>query len=243
MEKAGQHQIDLKMIGGLAVYQQCGVTTCGGLERQPYKDIDFLGKSDQNIKAEYFFKKLGFRRVGLNDWGANIEFHNYRAQVDGLNRELDIEVYFGSLEFNHLIPKPYFSSTYPFTIPPGQLLLSKWAIVDLTEKDIIDIGTLLLNFDIGDQYEKSLSQSYLNSAFSDGLAGARMAKTCTINLTLLQKYFNEGKIENDSRVKLFNQFTILDKILTDASVSTIWKIRNNFGLEKKWYRDAQPRQI
>jgi hypothetical protein len=241
MALGDEHGISLRLIGGLAVLENCKPEFRSVTKREQYHDIDFFGRIEQTAKVDKFFKKIGFEHVGIPNECSNCVFHIYNGLVPGIDRLMQIEVYFGEMIFNHHIPKPYFSAHFPRTIPVTQLLLSKWAIRKLTHKDIVDILMLLLNFEVGGDANSQINAKLLKNIFSVGFRGWGFYKTCTINMSRISYQAEQIELDRELKIKLFNQIHILEEILVEKPKSILWQIRSLIGTNLSWYYDVQPR--
>src|ERR1700731_1652830 len=139
IEAADRQNIQLRTFGGIGVRAHCKGIGVEALSVREYKkwDLDLVAQISGLPSVDRFLRasKLELVTTGFHRGG---DYRLYERK-DG-HRDFTVDVYFvGQLRLNHGVPGPYFDSENKYTLPITQLLLSKLAVLELTEKDIIDI--------------------------------------------------------------------------------------------------------
>ena len=225
--------IILRVIGSLAFQMHC--QKYGFLQAamgRAYTDIDFAAYSRQTRDIQALMAGLGYhenREVFVVSEGG-------RAIFDRPEVGLHIDVFYGKLDFCHVIHwEDRLEVDHP-SIPLAVMLLEKMQIVKINEKDVIDTIMLLLEHPLGDTDKETI-----NIHRVAGLCGSDWGlwRTTTMNLDkvrqLAQGYTQltaEQKEKVDSQVK-----TALARIEREPK-SLAWRLRARVGDRVKWYKDV-----
>src|SRR5512147_3131923 len=143
--EAHQHHIRLRAFGGLAIYEHSRNNL--RLFHRESPDVDFMVPKKEWRKLESFFQEMGYsphKQFNLLNGSQRQIYYN---KLTG--HRIDILV--GDFEMCHKLPLNGRLKMHPITIPLAELFLSKAQIVQLNRKDAIDIISLLLNKDLGDE--------------------------------------------------------------------------------------------
>lgn len=230
LEEADRRNLTLRVLGALAFHMRCPNFNYIQTETQRYfTDIDFMAYFPQMGEVERLFTDLGY--VG----------DPRLKTVPGIRRSIfhheeyawHSDVFYDVLEFSHEIDlRGRLEKDYP-TLSPVDLLLEKLQIVQINEKDIIDILMLLREHEIG----------------ADGVDADHLAqllkrdwglwRTATGNLRkcdqLADKYDILG--EEDRRV-IRERLRALEDRIEHEPPTLRWRLRNSIGDRIKWYRDV-----
>lgn len=235
---ASQKNIDLRLFGsvGIGIYcQSNGII----IDETCFKDIDFVGKIEQLNKANEVINDLGFTMTHFQ-YSKNGEHRVYKSITGKYSRELSIDIYFGMLTFNHTIPPPYFDNVNKYTIPPTQLLISKLAIVEITEKDKKDIALLLHQLLIGNENTTTtIKEGYLVEILCRSCQGWEISQTVIKNLNSVKTYLcNITSIDNSIHNTIMEKIETLTIIIEQSDKSLTWRIRKFIGTKVKHYKEA-----
>ena len=233
---ASSKNIDLRIFGSIAVDILCEFNDENNVNM---KDVDFVAKEEQMPQVLKFFNDIGFSNNNPiyteNGW-----HYNFNSRENLYKNSLHLDVYFGELTFNHKIPPPYFDDNYKFTIPVSTLLLSKLAIVEITEKDKNAIYKILFTFEISNNDKlNSIHLKYFAEVWSAGWHGWELAKTCSINISNLKKeivLLDDSKEEYKQRI--IRNLNKLQSIMNRVKKNCCWNTRNYIGDKKKHYKDS-----
>lgn len=233
MMEARRKELTIRIVGGVAVRIHC--PKFKHLEyslKRSLVDIDFAAYRKDVKKVEQLFANLGYQE----NQSVKFLFGTERRIFFHPEENHHCDVFLDRLRFCHDIPlEKRLEIDYP-TISLVDLLLSKLQIVQINEKDIIDVVILLREHDIGSSDKETINTEYLSilSANDWGLW-----KTVIVNLekikVLTPRYLKCQTDEVDVKSKIDR---LLEKMHTEPK-SIKWKIRNLIGEKMKWYREVE----
>lgn len=225
--------IILRVIGSLAFQMHC--QKYGYLQAamgRAYTDIDFAAYHRQTKAIQELMAGLGYhenREVFIVSEGDRAIFE--RPDVG-----LHIDVFFGKLDFCHVIHWEGRLEVDHLSIPLAEMLLEKMQIVQINEKDIIDTIMLLLEHPLGDEDNETINIKRIAGLCSTDWG---LWRTTTMNLDkvrqLAQGYeqlTGEQKEIIDLQVK-----ASLARIDQEPK-SLAWRLRARVGDRVKWYKDV-----
>ncbi|MCX6035479.1 MAG: hypothetical protein NTV38_10980, partial [Chloroflexi bacterium] len=197
-----------------------------------YTDIDFAAYHRQTKEIQVLLAGLGYhenREVFIVSEGDRSIFE--RPEVG-----LHIDVFFGKLDFCHVIHwEGRLEVDHP-SIPLAEMLLEKMQIVQINEKDIIDTIMLFLEHPLGAGDTETINIKHVAGLCSTDWG---LWRTTTMNLEkvrqLAQSYeqlTGEQKGIIDSQVK-----AALERIDHEPK-SLAWRLRARVGDRVKWYKDV-----
>jgi hypothetical protein len=225
----------LRALGGVGVRIHCQQMDEFGLsERVINNDIDFVSSPLHIDGIDRFFLDSNFSLVGYPHVYRQGEHRSYVFLPPSVPKaELHADVYFGTLRFNHTVPRPYFDERTEYTIPISQLLLSKLAIVNLDYKDILDIAALLAEHEIGEGENAEIVQSReLLRAWGRGCSGWGLRKTCALNIIRVRAEIKANiSLSGMFKAKVCSRLDVLDRLIRHCPKSMCWRARNAVGEE------------
>ena len=177
IDSANAKNIQIRAIGGLAV--QVHNKTNHPLFLRQFGDLDFVVASKQRREFEAFMPEVGYsphRQFNVLNGDQRQIYYQ-----DGTDMKIDIFV--GDFEMCHKIPLENRLTADPLTIPLAELLLSKAQIVELNRKDALDIASILLNNETGDDDREKINLKILAQLCSQDWG---LYKTTSINLNRVE---------------------------------------------------------
>jgi hypothetical protein len=223
--------VALRVIGALAFHHHC--PQFGYLQAQlkrVYTDIDFAGYAKQSKPIRELFRSIGYDE--------DVEINSFHAEAGRLifnhpQTHLHIDVFMDKLDFCHPIPwKNRLEVDYP-TIPLAELLLEKTQIVQINEKDIIDVIMLLREHEIGAGDEDVINASHVASLCA-GEWG--LWRTTTMNLDKVRDYLPHLDLKEGDKEVVMRRLGELRTVIDDFPKGTKWKLRARVGDKVKWYK-------
>lgn len=232
VDAANAKNIQLRALGGLAV-QVHNKKNHPAFIRE-FGDLDFVIASKQRHDFEAFMSTVGYSAHKqfntLNGDQRQIYYHN--------DNEMKIDIFVGDFEMCHKIPMENRLAADPITIPLAELLLSKAQIVELNHKDLMDIASLLLNNELGNNDQDTINLQILAQLCSQDWG---LYKTTSLNLQKVTDMIKKDdtaltQVEKDlviSRAQgIQNTFEEMPKPLP-------WQIRDRVGTRVKWYIEVE----
>lgn len=232
IDAARAQNIFLRLIGGLAVrihsrdYQKF-------FTRQ-YPDIDFVTYSGARRELESFFLSMDYtshRQFNLLN-GA----HRQIYLDDSTGRHIDI--FLGDFEMCHKLPLEGRLHLDPATIPLAELLLSKSQIVELNRKDALDIASLLLYNELGDNDDGKINLQRIARLCSDDWG---LYKTTSINLKRVEEILSDESlaISSEERELIIDRVRQILNTFDTMPKSLAWQMRDKVGTRVRWYTEVE----
>ena len=225
--------IILRVIGSLAFQMHC--PKFGYLQAamgRAYTDIDFAAYHKQTKEIQALMAGLGYRE----NREVFIVSEGDRSIFERPDVGLHIDVFYGKLDFCHVIHWDGRLEVDHPSIPLAEMLLEKMQIVQINEKDIIDTIMLLLEHPLGDEDRETINIKRVAGLCSTDWG---LWRTTTMNLDkvrqLAQGYeqLNAGQKETiASQVK-----AALARIDQEPK-PLAWRLRARVGDRVKWYKEV-----
>lgn len=229
---AAQSAVTLRLLGALAFELRCPhqASLRKELGRQ-LSDLDYMSLTRQWDQVVSLITGLGYsfdeRRAMLHGHDRLIFFHPEGLRVD---------VFFDKLDMCHSLDLRERLEVHDQTLSLADLLLEKLQIVRITEKDIIDMIALFLEYPLS-MDEQGINASYISNRLAWDWGFYHTAVT---NLLRLRDEFLPAitlLTEADRRTVQDRISALLERI--EAAPKTArWKVRQKIGTSVKWYKDV-----
>ena len=230
--EAAQSAVTLRLLGALAFELRCPrqASLRKELGRQ-LSDLDYMSLTRQWDQVVSLITGLGYsfdeRRAMLHGHDRLIFFHPEGLRVD---------VFFDKLDMCHSLDLRERLDVHDQTLSLADLLLEKLQIVRITEKDIIDMIALFLEYPLS-MDEQGINASYISNRFAWDWGFYYTSKT---NLLRLRDEFLPAMplhTESDRR-SVYDRISALLERIEAAPKTVKWKVRDKIGTSVKWYKDV-----
>jgi hypothetical protein len=223
LEAANAEGILLRLLGGLAIHLQSPSSREHEQLRRSYKDLDFATLSKYSAKTKMLFAKLGYS--GNKSFNA-LHGHQRLLFYDDQNgRQVDIFV--DRMQMCHNIDFRSRMNIDERTLSPADLLLTKLQIVEVNEKDMLDVIALFIDYDVEDD-DRGIHAQYISRLVSNDWG---FQKTLDLNLNKTKAFAIERKFPDYVTGRID---TLMAKI--GAHPKTLaWKARAMVGERVRWY--------
>lgn len=147
--------VDARLVGGLAV-----LTLCAGPERcrRDHRDVDLVAPRRQAGRLLATLTRLGYEEnshVRLASSGALLQAYRPCRHTDGHGRQIHsddrVDVYLDAFHLHHSLPLRRRLRREAYTLPPSDVLLAKLLRTHMSEADVQDVATLLLDVPLRDE--------------------------------------------------------------------------------------------
>lgn len=225
--------LHLRVFGGLAIYVHSQNDTRFFHRESP--DLDFVIPKNERHKLESYFHEMGYSPNKqfniLNGAQRQIFFHD---QVE--ERRIDILV--GDFEMCHKLPLEGRFDVDSITIPLTDLFLSKAQVVQLNRKDALDIISLLLNNEIGDEESGSIDLQRITHLCGNDWG---LYKTTSMNLERVEELLTDKDISlsAEERNLIIGRIRKIQKAFDEMPKSVAWKMRDKVGTRIRWYQEVE----
>jgi hypothetical protein len=197
-------------------------------------DIDFVAYQKQWKQVrQLFVKQLSWQEPAAYMMAVASRLIFFDPKIEGLHSD----VFFDKLEFCHDIPfKGRLEVDHP-TLPLAELLLEKLQIVQINEKDIVDIIMLTREHDIGSSDKETINADRIAKLLSQEWG---FYFTATTNLKKVRDEFLPGHsiLAEDDRSDVAKKISLLLDRIESEPKSMSWRVRARVGTGRKWYRDS-----
>lgn len=228
IEAAQKEGIFIRLIGGLAVWLHCPSSVAGPLARK-YKDADFVTDKEGSIRLPDFFERMGYvPNKTFNTLSGDWRQLYYDPYHD--NRQIDI--FISEFSMCHKIPLEGRLDKDKLTIPLAELFLTKAQIVELNQKDLIDMLAILLDHPVGPSDDDTI-----NSERIAALCAEDWGLYTTVNMNFERILENLGKVglDQESQRIIRNRILAIQDAMEAAPKPTKWKLRAKIGKRVRWY--------
>ena len=232
IDAAGAKNIKLRAIGGLAV--QTHNKGDHAIFIREYPDLDFVVQKKQRREFEVFMEETGFepdKRFNLLN-GTRRQIYNHKGTG------LRIDVFVGDFEMCHKIPLEDRLHLDPITIPLTELFLSKAQIVELNRKDALDITSLLLYNETGQDDDKKINLDHIAELCGQDWG---LYKTTSINLKRVEDLLADATLSltKEERDLILKRVHAIQKTFEEMPKSVPWQLRDKVGTRVRWYEEVE----
>jgi len=223
IEAASAEGIPLRLLGGLAIYFQCPSARSAERLQRTYNDLDFATLSKWGTKTRALFAKLGY--TGNKTFNA---LHGHQRLLfwdEQHGRQIDI--FIDRMQMCHTIDFRSRLQLDQRTLSLPDLLLTKLQIVEINEKDIIDVIALFYDHDITSN-EQGIHADYIAGLAANDWG---LQKTLEINMKKTRAF----AIEHDFPAHVAEGIETLLAAMEARPKSLAWKARAIVGERVRWY--------
>ena len=223
---ARSSDVPIRLLGGLAVYFHS--ERIPAPLRRLYGDIDVATTKGAGRSASELLSSLGYepsREFNALNGSRRMLFHD-------MQNERKLDVFVETFELCHTIPITGRLALDEHTIPLAELLLTKLQVVELTDKDLLDIVTLLYQHDVGPH-----DDDVINSDFIAGLTADDWGLWRTVRLNVERVHDQVGSLplDADARDRVIARANALWERVEQEPKSRKWRLRDRVGDRKRWY--------
>ncbi len=226
LDAAHADGVPIRLIGGLAIYTHTEEIP-PSLQRS-YDDIDIATPKGASRRVGDFFAKLGYepaREFNALQGDRRLLFYD-RAN------ERKLDVFVGSFEMCHTIPIAERIELDDRTIPLAELLLTKLQVVELNDKDLRDIATLLNGHEVGGDDGDAINGGFIASLTADDWG---LWRTVKLNLERVHDQIGSLTLDADAQARIVERADALWQRIEREPKSRKWRVRDRVGDRKRWY--------
>lgn len=230
VEAAETKNIQLRTVGGVAVHVHNKKNH--PLFMREYGDLDFVVAKKQRREFEDFMPTVGYEgHKQFNLLNGDIRQIYYHKES-----EMKIDIFVGDFEMCHKIPLERRLSVEPVTIPLAELFLSKIQIVDLNQKDAMDVASLLLNVETGRHDKDTINLNVIAELCGNDWG---LYKTTLINLEKVKEVVSKLSLTNEEKNLISTRIQEILKTFETMPKSLAWTLRDRVGTRVKWYIEVE----
>ncbi|OFW01105.1 MAG: hypothetical protein A3G20_10110 [Acidobacteria bacterium RIFCSPLOWO2_12_FULL_59_11] len=230
LDAAESKGVPLRLCGGLACwYHSHAARAVAVAARRHYSDIDLAAKYTDRQRVLQLLTSLGYREDAASATVPGIR----RTIFNSKNGRLHGDIFYDAIAFCHYVEFRSRLERDSPTLPLSELLMQKMQVVDLAEKDVIDVQMLLLDHEFGDTDEECF-----NAARIAGICGSDwgLYRTATLNAEKMRSLTSSSTyLELEQQRRVVDQVDRLHRLLDEAPKSLRWRLRSVVGDHVRWY--------
>lgn len=224
MDAAEERGVRLRLLGGVAFKIACPSALDIRLAREN-KDIDLIGRREDTKKIMRTLEDLGYKpREVFNKMNMGRQLIYY-DMVNMRRADIFLDEFVMCHKFNFknsLLPGTY-------TLPITELVMTKLQVVEITEKEFLDLMAAFHDYDVADDDESINARKIAQMCSKDW----GLSTTFTKSLAALRERVD--RLNHDDRVVMQERVDRLAARIRDEPKSLSWRIRARVGESARWY--------
>jgi hypothetical protein len=228
--EANERGVPLRLVGGLAILVRAADAVRPELARS-YDDIDLVTLKGCRASVSKLLVDLGYtqnERFNVINQTRLVFYDN--------QHERHADVFVGELRMCHRIPMTERILKETVTVPLAELLLTKLQIVELNDKDLADIYTLLYTHDVSDDDEGGINAAHV-ARLCAGNWG--LWRTTKMNLERARARLAATGLGEPARDEIGRRIDRLWERIEAEPKSLRWKSRSRVGDRVRWYDEPE----
>jgi hypothetical protein len=214
-------RVQVRMVGGVAVNMRCpSIRTLDS--PRTYRDLDLCGRCRDTKRIEQLLETLGYapsRRFNVLNAGERLLF-------DDPAHGKHVDVFLDVMRMCHDLDLRDRLTLDAQTLPLADLLLSKLQIVEMTERDMLDVLALLNDHALREREEACINLARVREVCAGDWGWWRTAMD---NLEKIAVRGDGWAAQAPQRVQELRDFLI------EVPKSASWRLRATVGNRKRWY--------
>jgi len=222
----------MRAIGGLAIRVRSG--DFQKFFKRDYHDLDFVIQESERRKIETFFQEMGYE--------SNRQFNLLNGSKRQIyldpDRDRHVDVFVGGFEMCHKLPMNDRLHLDMVTVPLAELLLSKAQIVELNRKDALDIASLLLYNETGNDDNGKINLNQIAKLCGQDWG---LYKTTSINLKRVEEVVRDETLNltEAERGLILKRVSDVYRMFETMPKSLAWQMRDKVGTRVRWYEEVE----
>ncbi|MEA2245637.1 MAG: hypothetical protein QOH46_166 [Solirubrobacteraceae bacterium] len=220
---AGEADLDVRLLGGVAVGLRCPSARRAPLART-YKDIDFIARGRDRRRVEDLFSAAGYRP----ETEFNTLHGQHRLFFFDPHHEREADVFLDVVSMCHELDLRERVAVAQETLPLADLLMLKLQVVEAGERDLKDAVALIA--------DHGFSQDGIDLDYIGAILGGDWGwwRTATLALERLEKFARElpGLERRDVVAERIREAL---QSVEAAPKTRRWKLRAKVGTRVRWY--------
>lgn len=231
LAEAAMRSLPVRLLGGLAIRLHSSTEPHPRLARD-LKDIDLVTVREKARDVMALITEIGYT--------PNASFNTLnsgrRALFYDLTHERQLDLFVGSFEMCHKIPITSRLEADSLTVPLAELLLTKLQIIQLNDKDLRDIASLMIDHQIADHDDDAINAAYIARLCSDDWG---LWRTCRQNIEFARTGVERFKLEVAELALVEQRLGTLWRWIDAEPKSRRWKLRDRVGDRMRWYEEPE----
>ena len=149
-----------------------------------------------------------------------------------VDNERKLDVFVDTFELCHTIPITGGSLSTSTLVPLAELLLTKLQVVELTDKDMLDIVTLLHQHDVGARDDDVINGDFVAALTADDWG---LWRTVKLNIDRVNEQVGSLPLDADAKDRVAARANALWERSSRSRSRGSWRLRDRVGDRKRWY--------
>ncbi|HUI86504.1 MAG TPA: nucleotidyltransferase family protein [Nitrososphaerales archaeon] len=224
IDSAESRGVSVRLLGGLAFKYLCPSTKEERFYRKN-KDIDLAGRREDVREIMKVMESMGYKPREIFN---KLSMGQRLIYYDMVNKRR-VDIFLDEFAMCHKLDLRQCLLPGTYTIPITDLVMTKLQVVEMTEKEHLDLIAAFRDFDV--------------TADDSGISGKRIARACSKDWGLYTTFAKslakiEAKAEslqNQDRDLVAARVGRLKKMMEEEPKSLSWRVRARIGEKAKWY--------
>lgn len=231
MRRARGEHVVVKALGGVAICLLCteAYALYPGLSRTP-ADIDLAGMSEDSSRIEAIVADFGFTPC------TEFNFLNSGERMKFLRDEVQLDVFLDRFRMCHTWSlRDRLSKGSDWTLPLGDLLLTKLQVVRPAGRDLLDLAALFVFFDQSVDKTREEAAQYVARLTSRHWG---LHHTCRLRLSDATHFSLPESNHTLCRI-VTRSAGILTRAMESRRKGVRWRLRATLGPRLRWYAEPE----
>ena len=231
VEAAREQHLIVRIMGGCATLLRApDLSDWLASKGRRLGDVDFVCRRSDRLTLPELMGGLGYSEdARLNALHGRVR--NVFFGAEGEER-WEADIFFDQLPMCHVLDFEGRLELDSLTLSPVDLLMTKLQIIELNEKDGLDICCLLAAHPVSGSEEGAIDGARLVELTSDDWG---FFHTVELNLARVTSILSSSDFPAPWREQASNGLSALSEGMNSAGKSLRWKIRSRLGEKMRWY--------
>jgi len=249
IDRGNEAGVVLRLTGGLAVRHYA--IDLEFAERE-YSDIDLIGLKRQVVEIGEVFRDLGYlenKHVAMATGNGQLQFFTPQGGVattedgDGLPVITEtppsdhIDVFLDAMRMDHDLDFRDRLAINTYAIDPADLFLSKLQIVNLNEKDVHDVISLVKDVYVDFQPHPGVLD--LQHVAEVCAADWGLYIDVMNNVDTVVEYVDDYDLSPRDAARVRRTLELAQDMMTEQAKSLRWRLRARIGKRVRWYSEVE----
>jgi hypothetical protein len=244
VQAAAERGVPVRLLGGVAIWARCPSAADPPLRRD-YCDVDIISLSKSSRDLTRFLESMGYQPDKL----FNALHGAQRLNFTDVTRDRPLDVLLDRFAMCHALDLRGRLAVDPVTIPLADLLLTKLQVVQINDKDLLDLTALLADHPLSAHDHGSTDDSWTDDGSTGnghgsidlGRLTAVLGKdwgfehTVRINLEKLRESLAGRGLAETTAAAVVERIAGIASALDQAGKSLAWQLRARVGERVRWY--------
>lgn len=217
-----------RLLGGAGIALHAHAPWPDVLQRS-YGDLDFVVRRRDGATFRRTLEKAGYEP---NQRFNALHGHRRLLYYEGQHGR-QVDAFLGAFRMCHAFDLDARLPESGYALAPADLLLTKLQVVEINDKDLLDVLALLLDHPLGDRDEEAIERGYVA-----GVLGGDWGwyTTVTDNLDrVADRLARTTELPETTRAQLRESIAAVAALARSAPKSIRWRARARVGRRVPWY--------